>query len=134
MTLFFTKGFKLMFYYELLYRCLWHYFDGHYTKIFIHIIYVSTGGQFVVFLEPLSWCMFLYFLRTVQYFLMKFCTDVLSITLPVTTLKLFYIISFSLLETICGYFGANLGVFCGLFWRLSHEILYISSYYYYDFH
>ena len=90
-------------------------------KYFIHIIYFSAGGHFWVFLDPLFWCMFLQFSRIVQYFLMKFCTDVFCITLPVTTLKKFFTLYLSLLEIILGYFGGPFGIFLGSFWKLSRE-------------
>ena len=57
-----------------------------------------------------------HFLRTLQYFLMKFCTNVSSITFIVTALKKsFHIISLSLLGAILGYFGTHLGYFGGHF-------------------
>ena len=44
------------------------------------IMFFSTARPF--------WHMFLYFLRTIQYFLMKMCTDVLDITLTINSLFL----------------------------------------------
>ena len=52
---------RSIFSHEILYRCLWYYSDG------------LCWGPF--------WCMILSFLKTVQYFFIKFCTDVFSITL-----------------------------------------------------
>ena len=62
--------------------------------------------------------MFLYFLRTIQYFLMKFFTDVFSITLTVTTLKnkFSHYFSFSARDHF-RYFGADLRYVGGCFER-----------------
>ena len=84
-------------------------------KYFIHIIYVSAWGYFWVFLNLLFWSMFLYFLITVQYFLMKFCTDIFSITRAVPKLKKIFTLFLSLLEAILGYFWAHLRYFGGHF-------------------
>ena len=50
--------------------------------------------------------MFLYFLRTMQYFIMKFCTDVLGSTLMVTSPK-----KYVLFSSAGGHFGVFLGPF-----------------------
>ena len=50
----------------------------------------SAGGHFGLLLGSF-WCMFQYFLRNVQFFLMKFYTDILGIySLTVNTLFLFF--------------------------------------------
>ena len=94
-------------------------------KNFIHIIYFSPGGHFGVFMNQFfSLRMILYFLRTVQYFLMSYFTDALSITLTVTTLKNKFSHYFSF--SARGHFELFLdpfGIFWGSFWKLSHEIL-----------
>ena len=56
-------------------------------KPFIHIIYFWVGSHFSVFLEQLFQFMFLFFLRTLQYFLMIFCADGFSVTLMAIALK-----------------------------------------------
>ena len=64
-------------------------------------------------------CMFFYFLKTIQYFLMKFCTDNFSITLTVTTLNKYFLRHFFL--SVGGHFGVfwNLfGIFLGPFWKI----------------
>ena len=75
-------------------------------EFFIHIIYVSAGGRFGVFLDQLFQCMFLYFFRALQYFLIKFCTNIFDITLTIAALKkVFHTIPISLLGVISQYFG-----------------------------
>ena len=83
------------------------YSDGHYTIFFFfHII--SLWGSF--------WCMFLYFLRIVRYFLIKFCIDICSTTRMVTTLKFFiHIIYFSAGGPFWGIFGPIVLVYVPLF-------------------
>ena len=64
-------------------------------------------------------CMFFYFLKTVQYFLMKFCTDNFSITLTVTTLNKYFLGRFFL--SVGGHFGVFwhlFGIFLGPFWKI----------------
>ena len=105
--------------FDIVYRCFWYQFDGHYTKqyfwhhvhlcwgpflgvflglflcssisfcssIFYHeivyssllmatwpknVLFPSTRGLFWVFLSPCQHVL-LYFLKTIQYFLMKLC-------------------------------------------------------------
>ena len=62
-------------------------FDVHYTNILYSYHLLLCWGPFGVFLDGLFFCIFLYFLRTFQYFLMNFCTDFFGIILKVTTLK-----------------------------------------------
>ena len=74
---------RSIFSHEILYRCSWYTLT---VTTLIHAI--STWGSF--------WCVFLYLLRIVQYFLMKFCIDVCSTNMMVTALKYFiHIIYFS---------------------------------------
>ena len=83
-----------IFSHETLCRCSWYTLTVI-TLFFFHII--SLWGSF--------WCMFLYFLRIVRYFLIKFCIDICSTTRMVTTLKFFiHIIYFS----VGGYSGVFL--------------------------
>ena len=56
---------------EIVFIVLWWSLD---QKMF-----PSARGHFGVFLSP-CWHMFLYFLRTIQYFLMKFCRTTLMVT------------------------------------------------------
>ena len=132
-----------------MYRCAWNYTVTIIPLIFFHIICPSVGGLFRVFLD-IVWPMFLYFLRTFQFFLMKFCrlcywyycdghytkeisfsfmplcwgsfwgiyepiffiswepfnicTYVFGVTVTVTTLIFFYIISLSLDDHFWGIF------------------------------
>ena len=51
--------------------------DGHYTQK-NHCIALSPGGHLGI-IFGLIWCLFQYFSKTVQYFLVKFYTDVLGI-------------------------------------------------------
>ena len=69
-----------------------------------HSMKLSAGGYFGLFLGSF-WCMFLYFLRTVWYFLIKFCIDVCSTTLTVTTLKTFIHIIYFSWGSFWGIFG-----------------------------
>ena len=84
-------------------------------KYFNHIIYVSAGRHFWVFLNLLFWWMFLYFLRTVKYFLVKFCTDIFSITRAVPKLKKNFTLFLSLLGAILGVFWGPFAIFLGPF-------------------
>ena len=92
-----------------------YYSDGHYTnKKIIKKNFRSCSSlltsHFVLFLGPF-WHMLLYFffLRTIQYFTMERCTDVLGITLMVNTL--FLTPCPSLLGGILGYFWAYFFMF-----------------------
>ena len=90
-------------------------------KYFIHIIYVSAGIFWGIwaFLNLLFWWMFLYFLRTVQYFFVKFCKDVFSITRTVPRLKNIFTLFLSLLGAMLEYFEAHLGYFEAWTWPIS---------------
>ena len=77
---------RSIFFQEILYRCSWYTLTV--TTLFFFFCVMSTCNPF--------WCTFLYFLRIVQYLLMKFCIDVCSTNLMVTALKLFiHILYFS---------------------------------------
>ena len=58
----------------------------HTHKKEIHSIVLSAGCHFEVFCGSFL-CMFLCFVRTVQFFLMKFYADVIGIFLTFTTIK-----------------------------------------------
>ena len=87
--------------------------DWHYTVtfntlfIFFHIISPSAWGHLEYFLETF-WPMFLHFLRTIQCFLMKFCTYVLGVTVMVTTPKNFFFLYPPLLGSISGSLWAHI--------------------------
>ena len=82
-----------------------------FSRNFIQMFLVYTNGYYTIFFFRVMstcnpfWCTFLYFLRIVQYLLVKFCIDVCSTNLMVTALKLFiHILYFS----ADGHFGVIL--------------------------
>ena len=93
--------------------------DCHYTnKKIIKKLFRSgfslLTGYFVLFLGPF-WHILLFFLRAIQYFRMERCTDVLDITLMVSTFFWHHV-------HLCwrGHFGVFLGLFScsSLSWEL----------------
>ena len=86
----------------------------------------SAGDHFGVF-WALFWHMYIFFLISVQYFVIKLCTGVLSITLIVTNTKIF-LTSCPALQRV--HFGTYFGILRLLFENCSicsHEILYRCS-------
>ena len=72
-----------IFSHKILYKCSWYYSDGHCTikkliKNIFQIMLLSAARPYGVIWGPF-WHVLLYFLRTIQYFIMKFCTYVLGI-------------------------------------------------------
>ena len=55
-------------------------------SLIFHVMSSSAGGYFVIFLDPL-WCVIFYFLRTVQYFFMKFFKDFQKLYGPFLTVS-----------------------------------------------
>lgn len=83
-------------------------------EVFAITLMVNTKKKFTSFLVlqrgifgPTLVCVSLFF-RTVQYFLMKFCTDGLSITLTVTTSKKFFPLPSSAMDCFGVFFVAFL--------------------------
>ena len=120
-----------IFSHEILYSCSFYWCSIHSNNPpgLLGANY-GYGGQF--------WHMYLFFLISVQYFLMKLCTGVLGITLMVTTLKTNFT---SWLSSA----GGHLGVFWDLFLHmyiffldirliLRHEISHRCSWYNPDYH
>ena len=90
------------FFHEILYSCFQYCSNSHYNNKNFNIISPCRGDHFR--------CMFLYVLGTIENFLMIFCTDVLSITVIVTTL---FVTSFPrLLGAPLGIFGSILAYVC----------------------
>ena len=86
----------------------------------------SAGDHFGVF-WALFWHMYIFFLVSVQYFVIKLCTGVLSITLIVTNNKIF-LTSCPALQRV--HFGTYFGILRLLFENrsiCSHEMLYRCS-------
>ena len=110
---------RAIFSHEILYRCLWHYSDGQVTKIFYSYHLRLCLGPFFGIFKPIVLVNVPLFLITVQYFLMKFCTDIFSITRTVPKLKKFFTLFLSLLGAILRYFWGH--------FKNSYEILYRCS-------
>ena len=90
------------------YRCSWYYSDGQYT--FFDTMSILAGGHLGYFWT--YFFMFLHFLRTVQYFIMKLCTHVLGSTLMITSPKN---MSCSTLLEVRPFWGV---FYFGLFWYI----------------
>ena len=108
----------LIFSHEILYRCLWHYSDGNYTKKFYSHHLLFSWGPFWGIFRPvvsvyvcssISWEPFSIFSwNFLQMFLVLLWQSLHEkINFPVIPL--------SLLGAILKYFGDNLGYFGGYF-------------------
>ena len=65
----------LIFFHKILYIFSWYYSDDHYMKNSFLMLCPPMLVAILGYFGGLFWCLILYFLRTVQYFFMKFCTD-----------------------------------------------------------
>ena len=70
----------------IFYRCSWYYSSGYLSKKPFGSISLSTESNFEVF-GGSFWDMIQYFLRAIQLFHIKHFTDILGITLRVTSPK-----------------------------------------------
>ena len=95
-----------IFFDEILYSCSWYNIGGQYTQTMAP---VSLAPFFGVF-WGLFWHMHLFFFISVQYFVMKFCTGVLDITLIITN-------TFS--DIMSPSSRGHFRVFWGLFWHIT---------------
>ena len=95
-----------IFFHEILYSCSWYNIGGQYTQTMVPV----SLGPFFGYFGGLFWHMYLFFFISVQYFVMKFCTGVLDITLIIT--NTFFDIMFP-------SSGGHFRVFWGLFWHIT---------------
>ena len=106
---------------EVLQRCSWYNPDGHYAqKLFTSCLF-SAGSYFGVFWD-LFLNMYIFFQISVQYFLMKFCTGVLGITLIITNTKKKLSSCPALQGDILGYSEAYFGILRLLFENVQYVL------------
>ena len=106
----------------------------------VMIFYVSqflenhsiTSHQFVsqmylVLLLGLFWGYDILFLRAVLPYLMKFCTYVICITMPVNTAKKYFTAPISLLGALCCIFGLILGIVLSVLRNLRDSLIFCTN-------